>query len=333
METSNRLCRLHIGAPKTGSTAIQAFCAENRAALLARGVLYPDASLRGFGHHDLAFLLAGGYPSWATPQPRPLDELLADLARGVTGHDGDVLLSSENFYLLADAAVVRAALERCGLLDGRQARVMVYLRRQDEAHASWYNQTIKAQGYAHTFEECLADFAGLFDYQAMLRPWAEAFGPRNIEVRLYEPANLPGGDIRLDFLAALGLAIDGFDLPPKRPNTELGPDLLEFQRLVNCLPLSHQEKRRFHRQLMELSARADGGDLFAHGSPLGLARRREIIAAHAPGNAAVARQFLGRENLFAPLDETNVPPLVQGGLSVEKLASIMGWLLIQNAVD
>lgn len=330
MASTSRICRLHIGAPKTGSTALQAFCAENRQTLLDQGVLYPEVSLRGFGHHDLAFLLAGGYPDWATPQPRPLGELLDELAAAAAAHDGDLFLSSENFYLLADPALVRQGLERAGVFHGREPRIQVYLRRQDEAQASWYNQTIKAQGYAHSFAECLAAFSGLFDYAARLRPWAEVFGAANLEVRVYEPGRLPGGDIRLDFLQALGLAPDGFRLPPKRPNVEINADLLEFQRLVNRLPLTPQEKRSFHKQLMELSTRSAGSGLFTEGPPLDLPRRREILAASAAGNAEVARLYLGREELFAPLDEGAAPPAAQGRLTEEKLAGILGWILINR---
>lgn len=61
------------------------FC-ENRDELGRLGLLYPDVSLRGFGHHDLAFLVSGGYPDWAAGQDRPLHMLAADLAAVARGH-------------------------------------------------------------------------------------------------------------------------------------------------------------------------------------------------------------------------------------------------------
>ena len=45
---------LHIGGPKTGSTALQRTLFANRAALLERGFDYANVNLRGYGHHDLA---------------------------------------------------------------------------------------------------------------------------------------------------------------------------------------------------------------------------------------------------------------------------------------
>ncbi|HVX35469.1 MAG TPA: hypothetical protein VHC71_04540, partial [Hyphomicrobium sp.] len=55
-------CYIHIGAPKTGSTFLQRVFYDNRGELRTRGLLYPEANIRGFGHHDIAFLIAGGYP-------------------------------------------------------------------------------------------------------------------------------------------------------------------------------------------------------------------------------------------------------------------------------
>src|SRR5262249_54363877 len=101
-------CYVHIGAPKTGSTFLQQVVHDNRAALRPRGLLSPEVSLRGFGHHDLAFLLAGGYPEWATPQPRTLAELAAELDEATQGHAGPVLLSSEDFYLCPAPQRLRA---------------------------------------------------------------------------------------------------------------------------------------------------------------------------------------------------------------------------------
>lgn len=324
---------LHIGAPKTGSTAIQACCANNRAALLAHGILYPEVSLRGYGHHDMAFLLAGGYPDWATPQPRPLEELLSELETAARTHAGDLLLSSENFYLLADPVKVRAGLESAGALAGRQPVILVYLRRQDEAHASWYNQTIKAQGYTHTFEECLTAFGSLFDYHERLRLWADAFGTESIKVQVFAPESFPGGDIRLDFLNRLGLPKHGFALPPQRQNLEINADLLEFQRTLNRLPLTAQKKRRFLHRLMELSLRSAGLGLFSEGAPLDITLRQRILADHEVGNAIVARTFLGRDRLFAPLDPNSVPPRARSELTPEKLACTFFWLMDDQGAD
>ena len=315
-------CVVHIGAPKTGSTWLQKVFTENRAALAERGILYPDVSLRGFGHHDLAFLLGGGYPDWATPQPRSLGDLEHELASATRGHDGAVLISSEDFYLYPNPAGLRATLERCGL---PAPTVVVYVRRQDAAHESWYNQTVKAQGYTHDIETCIAQFFGIWDYAAQLQKWSDVFGREALRVRVYDP----NVSLLADFAEASSLDVDGIAAPDDALNAGLNRDVLEFQRIVNGLPLPVVEKRRFHRELIALSTETRGSGLFDEAPLLSRARRRALIAAYANSNAQVARTYVGRDTLFdesVPDDATSAPT----GLTPEKLARIVGWLMAKG---
>lgn len=322
-------CLLHIGAPKTGSTALQKFLATNRERLRALGLDYPHVSLRGFGHHDIAFLVGGGYPDWATPQDRPLGELMRDLAAEVAGSPA-VALSSENFYLLPNPRGVAQVLEQAGIGAG-DVRVIVYVRRQDEAHLSWYNQAVKAQGYAGTIAECIAATHSLWDYAAQLEQWAAVFGAGSLEVRVYQPPDRPGGDIRRDFLRLAGLAEDGFDFPAENVNTRINAEILEFQRMVNRLPLSPQQKRGAHKELIALTAATAGTGLFDDRPLLGADERAAILARYAASNDAVARAYLKQAHLF---DDAMPQGLPRGAerteLNSEKLVYILGWLVAQR---
>jgi hypothetical protein len=55
---------LHIGAPKTGSSAVQRYCCEHAADLRRQGLHYPehplDANGVSGGHGELFALLLGG---------------------------------------------------------------------------------------------------------------------------------------------------------------------------------------------------------------------------------------------------------------------------------
>lgn len=44
---------LHIGTEKTGTTSIQHFMSQNRQALLAKGIVYPNLGSRKDAHFDL----------------------------------------------------------------------------------------------------------------------------------------------------------------------------------------------------------------------------------------------------------------------------------------
>jgi len=324
-------CFIHIGAPKTGSTTLQKFCSDNRRVLYQQGILYPDISLRGYGHHDLAFLLSGGYPEWATSQDRSLADLAKELIRAAKDCDRALLLSSENFYLYPEPEKLFDFLNQCAVTPKFRVVIIVYIRRQDEAHESWYNQTIKAQGYTHTFDESIKAFSTLWDYALNLDRWAKIFGAENIVVRPYERDQMIDGNVVADFLNVIGLSSTDFTVPSEQVNTGINRDLLEFQRSLNKLPLSPQEKRRFHKELMELSAEMAGTGFFDELSLLTRDQRMAVVDDYAESNADVARRYFNRSNLFneEPPD-TGPGPGDRKELSADKLAAIVGWLLVKT---
>lgn len=324
----DKKCWLHIGAPKTGSTAIQKFLAANEEALYKWGFAYPAAARRSNGHHDLAFLVSGGYPDWATPQPESLDTLVSQLQAEIADGPLSLILSSENFYLLCDPRAALELMARLGF-SRNESVIVVYIRRQDEAHASWYNQTVKAQAYTGSLAEQMVNSWKIWDYAAKLDAWAEAFGHDNLRVRPYQPQDLPGNDARLDLLTVLGLPQEAFDFPVESINTHINRDILEFQRQLNRLPLSPQDKRRFHKELIALTAAAKGLDLFDESPLLSHSRGLEMLATYREGNNRVAKTYLGREQLFQ--DPAPGPDSKDySGLTVEKLAGIVGWLLLSQ---
>lgn len=290
------VCLLHIGAPKTGSTALQAFLHANREVLQRQGWCYPDVSLRGYGHHDLAFLCGGGYPDWATPQPRSLAELVPELRAAVHGRSR-VIISSENFYLLRRPAATASMLVESGI-DLATVRVVVYLRRQDEAHLSWYNQTVKALGYSGTIEQSIARYHDLWDYEQNLDLWAQEFGSGNIIVRRYESDDLSRWDVRRDFVVLAGIADQELTWGEQPVNTRINRDLLELQRWFNRLPLSPQRKRRFHRELMALTAASAGRGIFGDAPLLDVERRARLLEQYAASNDRVAGKYLNAASLF-----------------------------------
>lgn len=319
---NQRHCWLHIGAPKTGTTAIQLFLEANQDRLSATGFAYPIAARRAGGHHDLAFLAGGGYPDWAVPQDQALDALVAALRAEIDAGPAATILSSENFYLLCEPAAVLDLMVRLGFPRGT-VTVVVYLRRQDEAALSWYNQAVKAQGYAGSLEEHLKTHGDLWDYDTRLRAWAGAFGADRLAVRRY------GGDVRRDFIEAVGLPADGLRFQAERINTEINRDIMEFQRQLNRLPLPPQDKRRFHKQLMALTAASAGSGLFSDAPLLDSEGRRALLQSYETGNRRVAEAHFGGTSLFEPPPpdgEASKGPAP--GLTPEKLAGLVGWLLL-----
>lgn len=217
---SNRLV-LHIGLRKTGTSAIQSFLAQNRAALRLFGVRYPQALLvpqgqdAGPKHQHVRQAIAGGEALAAQ-----MREAVAERAR----QSRITVLSAEELSD-PDPAIAAALAPLSGEFD---IRVVVYLRRQDEWALSTYRQAVMDRDPAAAAgllpwvsrPEVLARL----DYDALLQPWEAAFGQERMAVRLY-PHHLP---IIPDFLTAADIPAAAAFLPGRgaRVNESAGEEAL-----------------------------------------------------------------------------------------------------------
>ena len=326
-----RHLRVHIGAPKTGSTALQRMLTARQAELASLGIRYPNVSLRGGGHHDVAFLLGGGYPEWATPQPLGIDTLGEQLAADLRDRDHTLLLSSEDFYLFPKP---QALLDWVCRWAGAPETVTidVVVRDQPSQAVSWYNQIVKAQGFAGTFAASLQRDGDLWDYEAQLAPWAQTFGDDALRLFRYPTQ---GGDICKIYASELGLSAGWRSpAPTEQVNRRLLRDVLEFQRLLNGLPLPTVKKRRLHRSLMALSAQ-DPRPAALRDAPIADPTMLQSIAQRyqQSNNTPEARWGRGQV-LFAPADGPAPAKPVQAPphepLSGDAVATIVGWLLLRD---
>jgi hypothetical protein len=112
----------------------------------------------------------------------------------------------------------------------------------------------------------------------------------------------------------------------------LNYDLLELQRHINRLPLSVQQKRRFHHELMALSQRSRGAGFFDEGPVIDDDRAEQILASYAESNRRVAQRYFARDRLFLEDRKRSVADSARrDGLTVEKLLHVLGSILVQEA--
>ena len=131
--------------------------------------------------------------------------------------------------------------------------------------------------------------------------------------------------------SVMGLSSRGFNLPDTPINNAINKDLLEFQRLVNRLPLSYKEKRSFHQELMQLTRATQGLNLFNETPMLTISKRNEIMAYYAESNRQLSNKYLNGAELFPAQAELASPPEYQDtALNEEKLAYILGWILAKK---
>lgn len=219
---------LHIGAPKTGTSAIQRFCLRNRLALLRAGFYYPEHGIDKNGVSGGHFLICQPGASGTVAGVELLQIWLATAKKA----NLTLLLSSENFY-------VRAS-ELWLMLQGEKVRVIGWYRDPLEAIVSNYNQEVKRHFLTQTLDARCRRIVGSrtihhFDGQH-LHAWADAAGESQCHFYPFSySAALP---IEQSFLEAIGIKASKasrFNIDRALINRSYAPDALELKRRLNLL--------------------------------------------------------------------------------------------------
>lgn len=223
---------LHTGSPKTGTTSLQIAFAQNDAALLKHGVVYPEGyrserarlglMTSGNGVH-LANYIRPHLPHEIDDKDGYLD-VFRDLLRNNTHKT--VFLSSEFLALPAGDRLdrVREVISEFGYVVE-----IVYLVR-DFVPMAWsnYAHNVVKHGEQRTFVEFLQDFDP--GYELRLVQAIEAFGPDCLNVRNYCDWK---DDIIGHFFAEI-LGAPDVSVSRIEANTALSLAGVESIRRINC---------------------------------------------------------------------------------------------------
>lgn len=233
---------LHIGTPKTGTTAVQQFLHRNQRKLTEYGFHYATPTHSSEHANDVANALCTG-------DSRAVRTFLARHVKSARRRAaGAILISSENFYArnvlvaMQRQQVLPNALERDrmfvetlrALLPDEIAtcRIVCYFRRPDRYAESLYNQHVKRGIIDRTFDEFLSLIEPALFYDRCMRSWADVFGRSNCIVRFYDTVKT---DVVSDFAAnVLGIQdVAQFSHVHNQANERVSRDLLEFKRQKN----------------------------------------------------------------------------------------------------
>lgn len=242
---------IHVGPPKTGSTAIQQAMHQSRPALAAAGVHYAGQAVRP---KKAGWALGlEGRPAGSQPPPMTFWEtLVEDVA---SAGDQRVVVSNEDFGR-AEPHQIRRIVEELG---GGRPHVVAVARRVDRFLPSQWQERVKA-GKPYSWEEYLrlildrpdlgygwdrsaegyhwerSDAFYAHDTEALVRHWTDVVGPENFTVVVSDDSDRDF--IPHAFEAMLELPA-GTLPPPQRNNASLHWAATEFVRELNVLVLEH----------------------------------------------------------------------------------------------
>jgi hypothetical protein len=290
---------IHIGAIKTGSSAIQMFLNRNNGVLRREGIIVPDEDMKlakpVTGDH--VFFFDRFQAKDPTAAEGEVMERLSELFN-VAG-TRQVVLSAEN---LAEASGVCAAWFESAATR-YDTEVVVYLRRQDDLLVSAWQQW-----YAKVRDDVWDDFwswlitcvGTLGDWRAVLEHWERVVGRERMRVRLYEPRHMIEADAVADFRQFL--VTDAADLV--NVDQKINPSFTEA--IVDLIPGaglfrdSHDDGfyRFLERLLGEASLRRPDE------SPLTYRQRLALLTRYAESNRWVRANYFDGTDLPEDLFET-----------------------------
>lgn len=321
-----RTLYLHIGAHRTATTSIQRFLVRQFDALVAAGCLLP---LRKPRHFEMMNAIFDG--------SRKVDDVAADLNRRADKKPVPItklIVTDEDISMRRDLS--RLARFR----DHFDVKVIYSMRRQDLWLESWYFQNIKWQwnpSLSHiTFDQFLARRAEFhwIHYARYVRHLEDVFGPENLLLSVFEPAQMPSGPVQ-HFCRQLGLDPLIGGAPGPHINASMSAAMVEFTRHLPMHEFTPPQRERLRRALEAVDRRSLGHSGKQSERLLPPDLRAALLAEYEMGNTALARRHFGRDHLFeapCPDKETTLAQMKIPSSNTDLMAQFVAPLLRELVV-
>jgi hypothetical protein len=263
---------IHIGPPKSGTSAIQKWLTENRERLIVQGVYYPEHGVDKNGVSSgnlfaLFELLANGNLQFS-------DEKFALLEKSANLKKCHTLILSSEFFFQHIVVLAKELPE---------ATFLAYIRFPLEVVESSYNQGIKRHNKTQAFSVGKSPLH--FQFQDLINKMKVA-GTQRFKLRPYLKECFYEGDLISDFLHSTGLspALYTGEKEQPRVNPSYTLEALEFKRWFNQFELGGLS----HKMDIFLQSINDGTtsyslvspQMFEHHKALFIKRLREVSAVY-----------------------------------------------------
>lgn len=284
---------IHVGAGKTGTSALQEFILNNHPALEEKeGLCVPNfgavKTARVLTHHGLS--------DWGAYKNRDALGLWKKISRLDRSR---VLVTSENLHSRISARDGLAFFRGVkNTLAGWDIKIIFYIRRQSQWTQSAYEQWVKVNNVSMSIEQLAQSYKTNLVRQVF--EFAEVFGRQNILVRPYEKSQFQGGNIFVDFFSLLDIDVSkGYEFPQKNANPRLNAESLSFKRHINQLSDDRKQAQLILNDLLAYSGKVSATDsltIHHNHNLMPVALQMEIEALNEPNYEKIARDIMGRED-------------------------------------
>ncbi len=295
---------VHIGAAKCGSSAIQAFLASNREALLKRNIVIPDEQLQFEGPFS-------GNQIWFFENMREdIDgnkdavrrHMLALLDKAPDRENCRIIVSAEN---LSNQHGFHRLFE--GLKDHFDLKVIFYIRRQDEYLTSaWQQWYVKKHKDFWSWLLYSLQRNGL--WFSDVEPWLDTFGKQAITVRRFGRPYLLNGDLLQDFAAITGLEPEGLDFDVGEQNPSYVDAITDLAHSIQDV-FHDIHDNEFYQMVVEWAGSAAFRKLPSQ--LLTAQQRNALLECYRESNNRMKAEFfpeLGDADLFEPVQMAGANP-------------------------
>lgn len=286
------MLNIHIGTPKTGTTAIQGFLQSNKKLLKLARVHYAKAGRANIAHNAMATAFRKGQGQ------NICDKIVGEIADAPRDTH---ILSSELFFR---ATTAQAFAEHLPPKLKRRTRVICYIRRQDKYLEALYKQLVKNGRIPPNPMAFYKRRQNHLTYSDTLNAYADVFGVHNVIVRPFERQHFPEGDVVDDFAATIGLKeMRRFQRAAETSNKTLSVDVSEMLGMISRN--TNHNTRQIIRDIIHHAPK----DAFNSGDVFTKPARAELMKLHADDNEAIRQKFCPDvHTLFDLADlEENVP--------------------------
>ncbi len=325
----------HIGQPKTGSSAIQAFLNHNRELLAQKaGLLYPNLEGTDYTKGN-SFNHAAYFEKIKTQHKE--QECLQDFSRCIKyclhSNIRKIIISNEGFFWIWWPALIKSIKETLEV----KIKIVLYLRRQDYyIESGWKQWGHKDPAYAS-----ITDYIekNVFDWLLHLKPWLETFETDEFMVFPFERQSI-GEDVVTHFMKIFAVNdISLYSQPQKSSvttNFGFSPEIIEMMRLCDWNQKNINDHSLMNFLAESLPKKYIKTDPFAPYGILTPQKRHDIVNRYLQSNRQleyIFHQTPDKSFFSEPIPDLNDTWMDKTGLTIEIITPIMLGLLFKQHLE